>query len=42
MGGEAVRNYEYFRNGQVTEFRYGAQLGTVLRKWNGEKMANLK
>ncbi|XP_054836048.1 pancreatic alpha-amylase-like isoform X2 [Eublepharis macularius] len=42
MGGEAVRNKEYFRNGRVTEFRYGAQLGTVLRKWNGEKMANLK
>ncbi|KAL8178241.1 UNVERIFIED_CONTAM: hypothetical protein K2H54_038248 [Gekko kuhli] len=42
MGYEAVRNSEYFRNGRVTEFRYGAQLGTVLRKWNAEKMANLK
>ncbi|XP_060088279.1 pancreatic alpha-amylase-like isoform X2 [Heteronotia binoei] len=42
MGGEAVRSYEYFGNGQVTEFQYGAQLGTVLRKWNGKKMANLK
>ncbi|XP_044288528.1 pancreatic alpha-amylase-like [Varanus komodoensis] len=42
LGGEAVQSHEYFRNGHVTEFKYGAQLGTVLRKWNGEKMANLK
>ncbi|XP_053247561.1 alpha-amylase 1-like isoform X4 [Podarcis raffonei] len=42
LGGEAVHSSEYFRNGRVTEFKYGAELGTVLRKWNGEKMANLK
>ncbi|XP_042319987.1 pancreatic alpha-amylase-like isoform X2 [Sceloporus undulatus] len=42
LGGEAVQSSEYFRNGRVTEFKYGAQLGNVLRKWNGEKMANLK
>ncbi|XP_058030497.1 pancreatic alpha-amylase-like [Ahaetulla prasina] len=42
LGGEAVQSSEYFRNGRVTEFKYGMQLGTVLRKWNGQKMANLK
>ncbi|XP_078247941.1 alpha-amylase 1 isoform X10 [Pogona vitticeps] len=42
LGGEAVQSSEYFRNGRVTEFKYGTQLGTVLRKWNGEKMAALK
>nr|XP_008107334.1 PREDICTED: pancreatic alpha-amylase isoform X6 [Anolis carolinensis] len=42
LGGEGVQSSEYFRNGRVTEFRYGMQLGTVLHKWNGEKMANLK
>ncbi|NWR28278.1 AMYP amylase, partial [Tachuris rubrigastra] len=33
---------DYFGNGRVTEFKYGAKLGTVIRKWNGEKMAYLK
>ncbi|XP_061489842.1 alpha-amylase 1-like isoform X2 [Rhineura floridana] len=42
LGGEAVQSSEYFRNGQVIEFKYGAELGIVLRKWDGEKMANLK
>ncbi|XP_068945346.1 alpha-amylase 1B-like [Petaurus breviceps papuanus] len=42
LGGEAVHSSEYFGNGRVTEFKYGAKLGTVLRKWNGEKMAYLK
>ncbi|XP_013920687.1 PREDICTED: pancreatic alpha-amylase-like [Thamnophis sirtalis] len=42
LGGEAIQSSEYFRNGRVTEFKYGMQLGTVLRKWNGQKMANLK
>uniref|UniRef100_A0A8C5SH10 alpha-amylase n=1 Tax=Laticauda laticaudata TaxID=8630 RepID=A0A8C5SH10_LATLA len=42
LGSEAVQSSEYFRNGRVTEFKYGMQLGTVLRKWNGQKMANLK
>lgn len=39
---EPIRGSEYFGNGRVTEFKYGAKLGTVIRKWNGEKMAYLK
>ncbi|KAK2502601.1 hypothetical protein MC885_006777, partial [Smutsia gigantea] len=42
LGGEAVKSCDYFGNGRVTEFKYGAKLGTVLRKWDGEKMAYLK
>ncbi|XP_054493962.2 pancreatic alpha-amylase-like [Agelaius phoeniceus] len=42
LGGEPIKGSEYFGNGRVTEFKYGAKLGTVLRKWNGEKMAYLK
>ncbi|EGV96609.1 Pancreatic alpha-amylase [Cricetulus griseus] len=42
LGGEAIKSSEYFGNGRVTEFKYGAKLGTVIRKWNGEKMAYLK
>ncbi|XP_041506814.1 pancreatic alpha-amylase-like isoform X2 [Microtus oregoni] len=42
LGGEAVTSSEYFQNGRVTEFKYGAKLGTVIRKWDGEKMAYLK
>lgn len=42
LGDEAVHSHEYFQNGRVTEFKYGLQLGSVLRKWNGEKMADLK
>ncbi|KAM7318029.1 hypothetical protein ACRRTK_022766 [Alexandromys fortis] len=42
LGGEAITSSEYFGNGRVTEFKYGAKLGTVMRKWNGEKMAYLK
>ncbi|XP_066479644.1 pancreatic alpha-amylase-like isoform X2 [Tiliqua scincoides] len=42
LGDEPIHSSEYFRNGRVTEFKYGAQLGTVFRKWNREKMANLK
>nr|XP_004659121.2 pancreatic alpha-amylase-like isoform X3 [Jaculus jaculus] len=42
LGGEAISSSEYFGNGRVTEFKYGAKLGTVIRKWNGEKMAYLK
>ncbi|KAK7810611.1 hypothetical protein U0070_008232, partial [Myodes glareolus] len=42
LGGEAITSSEYFGNGRVTEFKYGAKLGTVIRKWNGEKMAYLK
>lgn len=42
LGGETITSSEYFGNGLVTEFKYGAKLGTVLRKWSGEKMAYLK
>ncbi|KAM5257260.1 pancreatic alpha-amylase isoform 7-T7 [Ctenodactylus gundi] len=42
LGGEAISSREYFGNGRVTEFKYGAKLGTVIRKWNGEKMSYLK
>ncbi|NXI16535.1 AMYP amylase, partial [Irena cyanogastra] len=42
LGGEPITGSEYFGNGRVTEFKYGAKLGTVIRKWNGEKMAYLK
>uniref|UniRef100_A0A8C9QHG9 Alpha-amylase n=1 Tax=Spermophilus dauricus TaxID=99837 RepID=A0A8C9QHG9_SPEDA len=41
LGGEAITSSEYFGNGRVTEFKYGAKLGTVIRRWNGEKMAYL-
>ena len=42
LGGEAITSSDYFGNGRVTEFKYGAKLGTVIRKWSGEKMAYLK
>ncbi|NXX60268.1 AMYP amylase, partial [Scopus umbretta] len=42
LGGEPIRGSDYFGNGRVTEFKYGAKLGTVIRKWNGEKMAYLR
>lgn len=42
LGGEAIKSSEYFGNGRVTEFKYGAKLGTVVRKWSGEKMSYLK
>ena len=42
LGGEPIKSEQYFGNGRVTEFKYGAKLGTVLRKWDGEKMAYLK
>ncbi|KFO26899.1 Pancreatic alpha-amylase [Fukomys damarensis] len=42
LGGEAIKSSEYFGNGRVTEFKYGAKLGTVVRKWNGEKLSYLK
>nr|XP_033772179.1 pancreatic alpha-amylase-like [Geotrypetes seraphini] len=42
LGGEAISANEYFGLGRVTEFKYGAKLGNVIRKWNGEKMAYLK
>ncbi|XP_048801424.1 pancreatic alpha-amylase isoform X2 [Lagopus muta] len=42
LGGEPITGSQYFENGRVTEFKYGAKLGTVIRKWDGEKMAYLK
>ncbi|XP_028613084.1 pancreatic alpha-amylase-like isoform X2 [Grammomys surdaster] len=42
LGGEAVKSSEYIGNGCVTEFKYGAKLGTVIRKWDGQKMSYLK
>ncbi|XP_025899671.1 pancreatic alpha-amylase-like isoform X1 [Nothoprocta perdicaria] len=42
LGGEPVTGSQYFGNGRVTEFKYGAKLGTVIRKWNGKKMSYLK
>ncbi|NP_001079910.1 amylase, alpha 2B (pancreatic) S homeolog precursor [Xenopus laevis] len=42
LGGEAISVNEYFGVGRVTEFKYGAKLGGVIRKWNGEKMAYLR
>ncbi|KFO26901.1 Pancreatic alpha-amylase [Fukomys damarensis] len=42
LGGEAIKICEYFGNGRVTEFKYGAKLGTVIRKWDGEKLSYLK
>ncbi|EMP40106.1 Pancreatic alpha-amylase [Chelonia mydas] len=42
LGGEPIKSSDYFGTGRVTEFKYGAKLGTVIRKWNGEKMAYLK
>ncbi|NWZ57838.1 AMYP amylase, partial [Haliaeetus albicilla] len=35
LGGEPIKGSDYFGNGRVTEFKYGAKLGTVIRKWNG-------
>ncbi|KAJ8409556.1 hypothetical protein AAFF_G00229570 [Aldrovandia affinis] len=42
LGGEAITASEYYGTGRVTEFKYGAKLGTVIRKWHGEKMAYLR
>lgn len=42
LGGEPITGSQYFGNGRVTEFKYGAKLGMVIHKWNGEKMAYLK
>lgn len=42
LGGEGIKASDYFGNGRVTEFKYGAKLGTVIRRWNGEKMTYLK
>ncbi|XP_058491554.1 alpha-amylase-like [Solea solea] len=38
LGHEAISAREYFYLGRVTEFKYGAKLGTVFRRWHGEKL----
>uniref|UniRef100_A0A2K6A3V0 Alpha-amylase n=1 Tax=Mandrillus leucophaeus TaxID=9568 RepID=A0A2K6A3V0_MANLE len=35
LGGEPIKSSEYFGNGRVTEFKYGAKLGTVIRHGAG-------
>ena len=42
LGGEPITSREYFHLGRVTEFKYGAKLGTIFRKWNGEKLSYTK
>ncbi|XP_030641594.1 pancreatic alpha-amylase-like [Chanos chanos] len=42
LGGEPIKASEYTGLGRVTEFKYGAKLGEVVRKWNGQKMSYLK
>lgn len=42
MGGEPVKSTEYVHLGKVTEFRYGKELGDVIRKNFGQKLAYLK
>ncbi|XP_061694235.1 alpha-amylase-like [Syngnathoides biaculeatus] len=38
LGGEPISAWQYSHLGRVTEFKYGAKLGTVFRKWHGEKL----
>ncbi|XP_063062868.1 alpha-amylase-like isoform X1 [Engraulis encrasicolus] len=42
LGGEPITAREYSGLGRVTEFKYGAKLGSVIRQWNGDKLADLK
>lgn len=42
LGSGAITSRDYFHLGRVTEFRYGAKLGTVFRKWKGEKLCYTK
>lgn len=42
IGGEAIKASEYFELGRVTEFKYSAKLGTVIRKRDKEKLSYLK
>ncbi|KAI7804559.1 putative pancreatic alpha-amylase-like [Triplophysa rosa] len=42
LGGEAIKASEYFELGRVTEFKYSAKLGKVIREWDGEKLSYLK
>ncbi|XP_078028977.1 alpha-amylase-like [Epinephelus lanceolatus] len=42
LGGEPITSSEYFHLGRVSEFKYGAKLGTVFRKWNSKKLSYTK
>ncbi|KAM3605429.1 uncharacterized protein V6R79_025564 [Siganus canaliculatus] len=42
LGGEPITAKEYFHLGRVTEFKYGAELGNVFRKWNCQKLSYTK
>ncbi|XP_036450017.1 amyAc_bac_euk_AmyA and Aamy_C domain-containing protein [Colossoma macropomum] len=42
LGGEPIKASEYFGLGRVTEFKYSVKLGTVVRKWENEKLCYLK
>ncbi|XP_025755756.1 pancreatic alpha-amylase [Oreochromis niloticus] len=42
LGGEAISSNEYVGLGRVTEFKYGAKLGEVFRKWNNQKLSYTK
>ena len=42
LGGGPILSSEYTGLGRVTEYKYGAKLGNVLRKWNGEKAQGKK
>uniref|UniRef100_A0A671SD40 alpha-amylase n=1 Tax=Sinocyclocheilus anshuiensis TaxID=1608454 RepID=A0A671SD40_9TELE len=42
LSGEPIKASEYYGLARVTEFKHSAKLGTVVRKWNGEKLSYLK
>uniref|UniRef100_A0A8B9H8K5 Alpha-amylase n=1 Tax=Astyanax mexicanus TaxID=7994 RepID=A0A8B9H8K5_ASTMX len=42
LGDEPIKASEYYTLGLVTEFKYGAMLGSVFRKWNGYKLSDLR
>ncbi|KAL7873299.1 hypothetical protein AOLI_G00123700 [Acnodon oligacanthus] len=42
LGGEPIKASEYSGLGRVTEFKYSAKLGIVVRKWENEKLCYLK
>jgi alpha-amylase len=42
LGGEPIKATEYTHMGRVCEFKYGRDLGNVVRKWNNQRLAYLK
>uniref|UniRef100_W5LIW0 Alpha-amylase n=1 Tax=Astyanax mexicanus TaxID=7994 RepID=W5LIW0_ASTMX len=42
LGDEPIKASEFYTLGLVTEFKYGAMLGSVFRKWNGYKLSYLR